>query len=304
MLANFFSKSKPVNFIIIIALFLIYYVLDTFIYRSTAINIKVVVVIPLYLGIFFLYNFIISKNRLTKDDSYAFLLFVVGLGCLPLLNVSYVVLIKYSILFLFLRRIYSLRTLKLVYEKLFDSGLWLGVLFLTSPEYVLYLFLLFASVLLFVKITFRTMVIPIVGFLIPLFLFFTYHFYVDTLDDFYQLFDIGFTLDFNSYTSSFYVSTLSVFGVATLIAVLLKSGKIFSVSNRFKRSWILLLVHLLIALASLFLVEVRDGTELIAILIPSTILIANWIQSVERKLIVNIVLLLFLVISFAVHFIA
>jgi hypothetical protein len=304
MLANFFSKSKPVNFIIIIALFLIYYVLDTFIYRSTAINIKVVVVIPLYLGIFFLYNFIISKNRLTKDDSYAFLLFVVGLGCLPLLNVSYVVLIKYSILFLFLRRIYSLRTLKLVYDKLFDSGLWLGVLFLTSPEYVLYLFLLFASVLLFVKITFRTMVIPIVGFLTPLFLFFTYHFYVDTLDDFYQLFDIGFTLDFNSYTSSFYASTLSVFGVVTLIAVLLKSGKIFSVSNRFKRSWILLLVHLLLALASLFLVEVRDGTELIAILIPSTILIANWIQSVERKLIVNIVLLLFLVISFAVHFIA
>jgi hypothetical protein len=304
MLANFFSKSKPVNFIIIIALFLIYYVLDTFIYRSIAINIKVVVVIPLYLGVFFLYNFIISKNRLTKGDSYAFLLFVVGLGCLPLLNLSYLILIKYIILFLFLRRIYSLRTLKLVYDKLFDSGLWLGVLFLASPEYVLYLFLLFASVLLFVKITFRTMVIPIVGFLIPLFLFFTYHFYVDTLDDFYQLFDIGFTLDFNSYTSNFYVSTLSIFGVVTLIAVLLKSGKIFSVSNRFKRSWILLLVHLLIALASLFLVEVRDGTELIAILIPSTILIANWIQSVERKLIVNIVLLLFLVISFAVHFIA
>ncbi len=304
MLANFFSKSKPVNFILIIVLFLIYYVLDNFIYRPVTINLEVLVSIPLFLGIFFLYIFIITKNRLTKDDSYAFLLFVVGLGCLPQLNVAYIVLVKYIMLFLFLRRIYSLRTLKSVYEKLFDSGLWLGVLFLISPEHVLYLFLLFAAVLLFVKITFRTIVIPILGFLTPIFLFFTYHFYVETLADFYQIFDIKYTLDFNIYNASFYVISLATFGLITFISIVLRSGRIFSVSNRFKRSWSLLLLHLLVAFSSLFLIEVKDGTELIAILIPSTILIANWIQSVERKIIVNVVLLLFLVISFAVHFIA
>ena len=304
MLANFFSKSKPVNFILIIVLFLIYYVLDNFIYRSVAINLEILIAIPLFLGMFFLYNFIISKNRLTKEDSYAFLLFVVGLGCLPQLNVAYIVLVKYILLFLFFRRIYSLRTLKSVYEKLFDSGLWLGVLFLISPEHVLYLFLLFAAVLLFIKITFRTIVIPILGFLTPVFLFFTYHFYVDTLADFYQLFDIKYTLDFNLYNASFYVVSLAAFGLITFISIVLRFGRIFSVSNWFKRSWILLLLHLLVAFGSLFLIEVKDGTELIAILIPSTILIANWIQSVERKIIVNVVLLLFLVISFAVHFIA
>jgi hypothetical protein len=52
----------------------------------------------------------------------------------------------------------------------------------------------------------------------------------------------------------------------------------------------------------LFLIEHKDGTELIAVFIPSTILIANWIQSVERKLIVNTVLLLFLITSFTIHF--
>jgi hypothetical protein len=303
MLANFFSKSKPVNFILIIVLFLIYYVLDNFIYRSVEINFETFVVLPLYLGLFFLYNFIISKNKLTKDDSYAFLLFVVGLGCLPELNVAYIILVKYFVLFLFLRRIYSLRTLKSVYEKLFDSGLWLGVLLLISPEYVLYLFLLFIAVLLFIKVTFRTIVIPVLGFLTPIFLFFTYNFYVDTLDNFYQLFDIEFSLDFNSYNSSFYTVSLVAFGLVTFISILLRSGRIFSVSNRFKRSWSLLLLHLLVALCSLFLIDAKDGTELIAILIPSTILIANWVQSVERKLIVNTILLLFLAISFVIHFI-
>ena len=303
MLANFFSKSKPVNFILIIVLFLFYYVLENFIYRSAEINLETFVVLPLYLVLFFLYNFIISKNKLTKDDSYAFLLFVVGLGCLPQLNVTYIILVKYFVLFLFLRKIYSLRTLKSVYEKLFDSGLWLGVLLLISPEYILYLFLLFTAVLLFIKVTFRTIVIPVLGFLTPIFLFFTYNFYVDTLDNFYQLFDVGFTLDFNSYNSRFYIISLAAFGLITFISVLLRSGRIFSVSNRFKRSWSLLLLHLLVALGSLFLIDVKDGTELIGILIPSTILIANWIQSVERKLIANIILLLFLVISFAVRFI-
>lgn len=304
MLANFFSKSKPVNFILIIVLFLIYYVLDSFVYRSVAINLEVFIIIPLFLGLFFLYNFIITKNRLTKDDSYAFLLFVIGLGCLPQLNVAYVVLVKYIILFLFLRRIYSLRTLNSVYEKLFDSGLWLGVLFLLSPENVLYLVLLFVAVLLFVKITFRTVVIPVLGFLTPIFLFFTYHFYSDTLADFYQLFEIVLTLDFYIYNASFYVISITTFGMITFISILLRSGRIFSVSNRFKRSWILLMLHLLIAVTSLLLVDTKDGTELVAILIPSTILIANWIQSVERKIIVNIVLLVFLVISFGIHFIA
>ena len=304
MLANFFSKSKPVNFIIIIVLFLVYYVLDNFLYSFEAITFNVLMTLPLYLGVFFLYNFIISKNRLTKDDSYGFLLFVIGLGCLPQLNIGYELLLKYTVLLLFLRRVYSLRTLKSVYEKLFDSGLWLGVLFLVSPEYVLYLFLLFSAVLLFIKITFRTVVIPILGFLTPLFLFFTYHFYFDTLDVFYQLFDIGFEFDFSNYNTTSYGVISAIFGVFAFASILLKTRKIFSVSNTFKRSWSLLIIHLLISLSALFLIPQKDGAALIAILIPSTILIANWIQSIERKLVVNVILLLFLVVSFTVHFIA
>jgi hypothetical protein len=303
MLANFFSKSKPVNFILVLGLFLVYYVLDSFIYRFEPFSLELLMILPLYLGVFFMFNFIVSKNKLTRDNSFAFLLFVVGLGCLPQLSVVYVILIEYLVLFLFLRRIYSLRTLKTLYQKLFDSGLWLGVLFLISPVYVVYLVLLFAALLLFAKITFRTVFIPILGFIVPVFLFFTYHFYLDSLDSFYKLFEIGFFLDFNLYSSNYYTGVFTVFGVFTFFAILLKTGSVFSVSNTFKRCWVLLLLHLLIALSSLFLIAHKDGTELIAILIPSTIIIANWMQSIERKLIVNFILILFLVMSFAVHFI-
>lgn len=302
MLANFFSKSKPVNFMIIIILFLVYYSVDMLVYRSLDVGLELLIQIPMYLVVFFLYNFIISKNRLTKDDSYAFLLFVIGLGCLPHLDLHVFTLLEYFLLFLFLRKVYSIRW-KRLNEKLFDSGLWLGVLFLMSPEYVLYSLLLLLALILFVKVTFRTLFIPILGFLTPLFLLFTYHFWLDSTSTFYELFTWHFSPGLASYNTLFYIVSLSFFGTITGVATLLRSGRVFSVSNRFKSIWILLLVHLLISLIVVFFVADKDGSELILVLIPATIVIANWLRSVQLKNMVTFILLLFLLVSFGVHFI-
>mgnify|MGYP005990177955 CR=1 FL=1 len=307
MLANFFGKSKPVNFILIIVLFFMYYILNFIVVKGLKLNLvdfsKLLIVFPLFLILFFLYNFIISKNRLTKDNSYAFLLFVIGLGFLETVIVEYSTVLIYLLLLMFLRRTYSLRTLKSVYQKLFDSGFWLGVLFLISPYYIIYLALLYASTYFFVKITIRTVLIPLLGLITPLFLFFTYQFWIDDLVPFYQLFDVALSFDFSYYYTSYYAVFLITFMVFTSIAILFRTGKILSVSNKFKRSWVLLLLHLVVSMMYISLVEEHDGVELITFLIPATIIIANWLQSISKKLVINVVLLLFLIFSFAIHFI-
>jgi len=307
MLANFFSKSKPINFILIIVLFLGYYIIDLFSGSIRPINldriVHVLLVFVLFLVLFFLYNFIITKNKLTHDNSYAFLLFVLSLGSIHEVVLEYKSIGIYIVLFLLLRRIYSLRTLKSAYEKLFDSGFWLGVLFLFSPYYLLYLVLIYLAVFLFFKVTFRTILIPIIGLVTPVFLYFTYLFWFDDLITFYKLFEITIVTDFSFYTTSYYSVFLTILGFFSLSSILLISRNIFSVSNKFKRSWVLLLVHLVVAIAFIALVNVKSGIELIAVLIPATIIIANWLQTVERKLIINIVLLLFLALSFGLRFI-
>ncbi len=307
MLANFFGKSKPVNFIIIIALFFTYYVLDFTVVKRLEINLgdfsKFLLTFPLFFGLFFLFNFIISKNKLTRDNSYAFLLFVIGLGFLKTVILEYFTVVVYLLLFLFFRRVYSLRTLKFVYQKLFDSGLWLGILCIISPFYLLYSLLLYAAVYFFIKISFRTFLIPLLGFSTTLFLYFTYLFWIDDLTAFYQLFNIVFDIDFSFYYSSYYQLFLITFALFTLISILLKTGKILSVSDKFKRSWVLLLLHLAISFVFISLIENKNGTELIAFLIPSTIIIANWVQSIKKKLVINIILAVFLLLSFAIHFI-
>lgn len=307
MLANFFGKSKPVNFIIIIVLFFTYYILDFIVVKSLEINLggvfNFLLTFPLFLGLFFLFNFIISKNKLTRDNSYAFLLFVIGLGFLESIILEYSTVIVYLLLFLFFRRVYSLRTLKFVYQKLFDSGLWLGVLYIISPSYLLYSLLLYTAILFFFKISFRTVLIPLLGFSITLFLYFTYLFWIDDVTTFYQLFDAVFNIDFSFYQTSYYQLFLITFALFTVVSIVLKTGKILSVSNKFKRSWVLLLMHLVVSIVFISLVEQKNGTELISFLIPSTIIIANWVQSIKKKLVINIILTVFILLSFAIHFI-
>lgn len=308
MLANFFGKSKPVNFILITVLFFIYYLLDFIVVKKAEINLgdfyKFLLVTPLFLLLFLLFNFIISKNKLTRDNSYAFLLFVIGLGFLNTFIIETSIVFTFLLLFLFFRRVYSLRTLKIVYQKLFDSGFWLGVLFLISPFYLLYIVLLYAAVFFFAKITIRTVLIPVVGFITPVFLYFTYLFWMHDLTTFYQLFDTNFTVDLSFYKTDYYSLFAITFAFFTGVSLLLRTGKVLSVSNKFKRSWVLLMLHLGIAIVFISLVEEKNGTEFVTFLFPSTIIMANGLQSMHKKLLINIVLVVFLILSFTIHFIA
>lgn len=208
---------------------------------------------------------------------------------------NYFVVGEYVVLLLLFRRIYSLRTQKSIYQKLFDSGLWLGLLFLVSPINILYVVLIYSSLFLYTEATVRTVFIPVLGFVSPLILFFTYHFVNDTAEVFYKIFDISVNINFGFYNLLTYKLLLGTFIVLTLTSVLLKSSDIFSVSNTFKKSWGLLIIHFFTAIFYILLIENKNGLELLSLLIPSTIIITNWIQSVKKKFLTDVVLILLLV---------
>ncbi|MBL4869318.1 MAG: hypothetical protein JKX72_00015 [Robiginitomaculum sp.] len=260
-------------------------------------------IFALILILFSVFNFIISKNKLTGDNTYAFFLFVISFGLIPNLIIDINSVFFYIILLLFFRKIYSLRKPKSIFIKLFDSALWLGVAFLLEPMSILYLVLIYGAIFLFLEYSIRTIVIPVLGFVTPVFLYFTYCFYTDQMMQFERLFVLNFDVNSNFYNTSFYTAVFSLFGIVTLLSVLLKSAKIFSVSNRFKRSWILLLLHLLLSIVFVVSLKTHNGTALIAVSIPTAIIIANWVQSIENKWFAEMVLLTLLIFSFVIHFI-
>lgn len=288
MLANFFGKSKPVNFVVLFALFLVYFSLTLF---SKELSFNLFKELLWFIVVFSVYNFIIAKNQLTFDNSYAFLFFVILLGFFSdTLNINTTFYACLTVL-LFLRKVYSIQSSKNTFHKLFDGGLWLGISFLIEPYTAIFIILLYLSIYLHQRFTYQTLLIPLIGFSGPVFLYFTYCFWYDKIEDFQLLFNWNF-----SYNLEFYLHTKYLFPIIfvlffTLSAILLKSPKALAVLNTFRKNWILTLTHLTVSLSIIFLIKDKTGSELLFSFFPISIILANGLELFQKKWFADLIII-------------
>jgi hypothetical protein len=300
MLANFLNKSKPINFIGILVFFIICYliaVISAFFDAGFSADklLKSFILLLLFLSVFFFYNFILIKNRLTFDNSYAYFLFTLFIICiLPELN-TYKTLISVTIYLFFLRKLYSLRSSKKVIQKLFDSGFWLGILFILEPISILFFILIFTGISLHQKITLHTLFSPVVGFIAPLFVYFTYFFWFDKTEEFTNIFDFKMNVDIELYTKTKFIWFFVFIFIASLFSMIFKSAETIGVSNTFRRSWTLLIINFLVVLLFLALLPNKNSSEVLFLLFPASVIITNGIQLIKKNSVKNLILYGFLV---------
>ena len=307
MLANFLNKSKPINFIgLLIFFFICYSVSVFFIVFNNGFTLdkflESTILLLFFLAVFFFYNFILSKNKLTFDNSYAYYLFTLLIICVLPDLLAYQNLILAIIYLLFLRKMYSLRTSKNVLQKLFDSGFWLGVLFILEPLSFLFLVIIFIGVYVHQKITMHTLFAPIIGFVCPLFLYFSYLFWIDKTEVFTALFNYNFNIDLQFYNTPKYIILFTSIFAVSLFSIVIKSIATIAVNNTFRKSWYLLIANFLVVALFLLLLPVRNGSELVFVIIPVSIIIANGIELIKKTFIKNIVLYSFLFGAIFLHF--
>ena len=177
MLANFLNKSNPINFISLSVFFAICFSATSIIdflkvEFSFSILFNRILVLLIFIIVFFIFNFIVSKNSLTFDNSYGVFIFSLLCICFAPSIISYKELFLIIIYLLFIRKIYSLQTSKSMIKKLFDSGFWIGILCLLEPSYSLLFVLIYFSAYWYQKITIHTFLTPIIGFFTPIFCYF------------------------------------------------------------------------------------------------------------------------------------
>ena len=307
MLANFFGKSKPINFIVLLLFFVCVFFLNLFnasfkVDVTLFFSVEIVGVFSLFIVQFFFVNFIVSKNGLTYDNSYALLFYLLVISFfLPYLY-DYQVLCVCLIQLFFFRKIYSLRTLKEVFKKLFDAGFWLGVMCLFNPFLIVFSLLILSALVAHKRVRFQTIMIPVIGFLVPVFLFFTYSFWFDEMELFRNNFLFYTTYDFSLYFENRFLIPLITISVLAIFAIFMKTGRALSVSNSFKKSWSLLLIHLLISVGFVLVTFNRDGSELLIAAFPVTVIIANGFELIKKRFLKEMVLILLIVSSFLVPF--
>ena len=293
MLAKFLEKSKPINFIVYLVLFFCFFFITVFsnIIGEDFTWYKVLESFSyffLFLSIFFFYHFVVSKNKLTFDHSYSFFLFTLTIILFISKLFEFKVLILLLVYLFFLRKIYSLRSSKKVIQKLFDSGFWLGILCILEPFSLLFSILIFAAILLHQKITIHTLVTPILGFITPLISYFAYLLWKNSIEEFTQLFYFDVINNISIYSKDY---TFWIFGVIVLLtisSIILKSPKALSVNNSFKKNWILLIVNTIITAVFALLIIEKDGSEIVFSLVPSSIIIANGFEVIQKNVLKNI----------------
>ncbi|HQE34556.1 hypothetical protein C3L50_08905 [Flavobacterium alvei] len=168
MITSVFKKSTPINLILVVILMLVFF----FIYQFQDLSwTKSVVSILKTFGLFlvllasvFITNFIAKRNGLSKDSGYTLFFYFLFLLFFPSVwNNTNLIASNFFIL-LALRRLISLQSLKATKEKIFDASLWIFVASLFHFWSILYIILVFISVIFHVARDYRNWVLPFIAF--------------------------------------------------------------------------------------------------------------------------------------------
>lgn len=304
MIAKFFNETKPINFLALAILSLFVFILAVFLPLdngfSTGSVLKILLNLLLFLLFLFFHNFIIRKNSLTKNNSYALLFFVLLFALFPHAVNNYKLLISNFFLFFSIRRIYSIRSGINVKSKLFDSGFWIGIAFLIYDWSILFLFLIYIAIIVFREIKWNYFIIPLIGFITPVYLYYVYLLTLGKEDLFEKLWTFNTSFDFSNYNQISLLLPISIVIVFIIWTVYPTLSNALNAKKKQRSSFILLLFHLTLTMVIASLAPQKNGSEFLFLFFPFSVLMANYLQIIKEYWFKETVIILFFILTIVV----
>ena len=306
MITSVFKKSSIVNYSLIVTLlavfFFLYQTSDSIIGNQNKGFIRTVTLFLVVLASFFLVNFTVKKNNLTKDSSYTILFFLLFLLIFPSIFVNFRFLFANFFLLLAIRRLISLQTLKAPKEKLFDASMWIFIASLFHFWCILFILLVYISIIFHVSRDYRNWLLPFVAFFATLLLFVAAALIFDKswIPQLISQTKTNFELDY--FTNNYQNIALSFFVVTALYFVVLM---IFSLTNKpliLQASFKKMLFGFFIGVTVFLISPEKNNTLLIFTFLPLSVMCTSSIESSQSKRYQEIVLLLLIAGSFLCFF--
>ena len=168
MITSVFRKSTPINLFLVVILMLVFFFISLFqdlSWTNSVVSItKKIGLLLILLGSIFITNFVAKKNGLSKDSSYTILFYLLFLLFFPSVFANTNLILSNFFILLAIRRLISLQSLKASKEKIFDASLWIFVASLFHFWSILYLVLVFISIIFHVSRDYRNWVLPFIAF--------------------------------------------------------------------------------------------------------------------------------------------
>ena len=287
MISSVFGKTKPVNYIILLAfLFVLYWYVQLVLFRiefDTATLVVQGLITGLLLFTVFLVNFIVRRNQINESNSYAILFYVLLFVVFPeVVTDNNAILCSFFVL-LAARRLISIRTLKSVPQKVFDGSLWILISSFFYDWAILFMFLVFLSIYFYDPKSIKNWLIPLVAFFTIGLILGSWLVMTDRVEFLQEHYEFSISSEFN--LSSYWLSQiklnfyLAFVILATLFAFInlarFGQGRIMSIR---------LIAAFLIIAIFITLIKTSEGYyPVVLTLFPMAALLARYIEVFKRK---------------------
>ncbi|MBZ4035800.1 DUF6427 family protein [Flavobacterium sp. 17A] len=288
MITSVFKKSTPLNYsfvvILILVFFFMFQIKDPSWVSSYFLAFQKVSLLLFILASFFMINFVVKKNGLSKDNGYAILFYLLFLLFFPtIFNNPNVIYANFFIL-LSLRRLISLQSLKASKEKIFDAAFWIFVASLFQFWSILFLILVYISIVFHVSRDYRNWVLPFIAFLAVAILFYmtSLIFKIDVVAFFQERAQIDFRIDY--FKNNYENAALSIY---TAVALFFVTSMLMTLSNRpqiVHSSYKKVVAYFFIAVLVFIISPNKSNDLLLFSIAPLTIMAASHVEYMQQKL--------------------
>ena len=219
MITSVFRKSTPINLILVVFLMLVFFLIyqfQDFSWTNSPFSIlKKAGLFFVLIASVFITDFITKRNGLSKDSSYTILFYFLFVLFFPsILNNLNLVLSNFFIL-LATRRLISLQSLKAPKEKIFDASLWIFIASLFHFWCIIFILLVFISIILHASRDYRNWILPFIAFFIVGIIF---SLHATIFDEALNL-NMQTSLKIDYFTNNYQNLALSIFTTVTLFFV-------------------------------------------------------------------------------------
>ncbi|MBP6181237.1 DUF6427 family protein [Flavobacterium sp.] len=306
MITSVFKKSTPLNFSLVVILmlvfFLIYQFQDLSWTNSLLLILKKGILFCILLASVFITNFIVKKNGLSKDSVYTvFFSFLLLLFFPSALDNTNLIVSNFFIL-LALRRLISLQSLKAAKEKIFDASLWIFLATLFHFWSIIFIVLVFISIIFHVSRDYRNWFLPFIAFFTAAILFLLYAavFNVNVIEYITRSVTTNFQIDYftNNYQNAAFsiYATIALFFIVSMFATLSNKPQILHVS--FKK----IIASFFIGIVIFLISSNKSNDLLLFTFAPLAIMATSHIEIAQLKLKQEIVLFVFIACSLFAFF--
>jgi len=287
MITSVFSKSKPINFLIVFLIALTAFIIAIYRGNFEAFNAMRIIKLILQFGcIYFsvlVLNFIVDKNNLSLKNNYEILLFSLFLLLIPQTTTNAFIVLSNGFILLALRKILSMHSKKRIKKKLFDAAVLIGIASLFHFWSILFFVLLFATILYYAEVDIKNWVVPFLG-VFTVYIITTASLLVIN-EDFFNIDAIvpRVSFDLTHYNTLSYIVSITMLLSFGFWASLFYLKVIRKKKRNYRPGYKIVFAASIIAAVIVIISPEKNGSEFLFLFGPLTIVITNYIDTIEEK---------------------